>query len=191
MQDSRRGSSRVGGESSSDRRQGSTEESDAGFPRGTRRSQMTQLLSDAAAGTSPMPIAPTHAGLRVPRRYTRPGVNPLDQITWEKRRTVIANPDGSGVPWMDDVEVPAEWSQLATDLVVSKYFRKAGVPGPVGHETSVRQVVHRLAHTIRTWGEAEGGYFAGAEDADAFEAELSHMLALQIGAFNSPVWFNC
>jgi len=138
-----------------------------------------------------MPIAPTNTGLRVPRRYTRPGANPLDQITWEKRRTVISNPDGSVVFQMDDVEVPAEWSQLATDIVVSKYFRKAGVPGRIGHETSVRQVVHRLARTIRTWGEAEGGYFATPEDADAFEAELTYMLALQIGAFNSPVWFNC
>src|SRR5215471_2224684 len=102
MQHSRRGSSRVGGESSSDRRQGSTEGTGAAFPRGTRRSQMTQLLSEAAAGSSPMPIAPSNAGLRVPRRYTRPGVNPLDQITWEKRRTVISNPDGSVVFQMDD-----------------------------------------------------------------------------------------
>ena len=152
---------------------------------------MTQLLSDTASGSESMPIAPTNAGLRVPRRFTRPGVNPLDQITWEKRRTVISNPDGSVVFQMEDVEVPAEWSQLATDIVVSKYFRKAGVPGKTGHETSVRQVVHRLAHTIRVWGESEGGYFFSAEDADAFEAELSYMLAMQIGAFNSPVWFNC
>src|SRR5713226_774151 len=110
------------------------------FPRGTGRSQMTQLLSDSAASESPMPIAPSNAGLRVPRRYTRPGLNPLDQISWDKRRTVIANPDGSVVFQMDDVEVPADWSQLATDIVVSKYFRKAGLPYAPGHETSVRQV---------------------------------------------------
>ena len=118
-------------------------------------------------------------------------MNPLDQITWDKRRTVISNPDGSVVFQMDAVEVPSEWSQLATDIVVSKYFRKAGVPGETGHETSVRQVVRRLAHTIRAWGEQDGGYFDSPESADAFEAELSYMLAMQIGAFNSPVWFNC
>jgi ribonucleoside-diphosphate reductase alpha chain len=91
---------------------------------------------------------------------------------------------------MDAVEVPADWSQLATDIVVSKYFRKAGLPGAPGHETSVRQVVHRLAHTTRVAGEQQGGYFASPEDADAFEAELAYMLVHQIGAFNSPVWFN-
>ena len=136
-------------------------------------------------------IQPTGAGLRVARRYTRPGVDPLDAVVWDRRKTVIANPDGSVVFQMDDVEVPAAWSQLATDIVVSKYFRKAGLPGTPGHETSVRQVVHRLARTVRVAGEDLGGYFAGADDADAFEAELSHMLVHQIGAFNSPVWFNC
>ena len=147
---------------------------------------MTQALDK----TIPNDNAPTAAGLRVPRRFTKPGVNPLDQVRWDKRKTVISNPDGSVVFQMHDVEVPAEWSQLATDIVVSKYFRKAGVPG-TGHETSVRQVVHRLAHTVRMWGEEEKVYFATPEDADAFEAELAYMLVHQIGAFNSPVWFNC
>jgi ribonucleotide reductase alpha subunit len=128
------------------------------------------------------------AGLHVPRRNTQPGADPLEEIRYERRRTVIANPDGSVVFRMDDVEVPAEWSQLATDIVVSKYFRKAGVPG-IGHETSVKQVVRRVARTIRRAGE-ERAYFAGPEDADAFEAELSYLLVHQIGAFNSPVWFN-
>ena len=149
---------------------------------------MTQMLDKAMASSSS--AAPTGAGLRVPRRFTKPGVNPLDEIRWDKRRTVITNPDGSVVFQMDDVEVPADWSQLATDIVVSKYFRKAGVPG-TGHEVSVRQVVQRLAHTVRSWGEAQRVYFVGAEDAEAFEAELAYMLVHQIGAFNSPVWFNC
>ena len=131
------------------------------------------------------------AGLQVPRRFTRPGVHPFDEMVWDRRRTVISNPDGSVVYRMDDVEVPAEWSQLATDIVVSKYFRKAGLADPPGHETSVRQVVHRLARTLRTAGEEQGGYFATAADAEAFEAELAYMLVHQIGAFNSPVWFNC
>ncbi|MBI5709251.1 MAG: vitamin B12-dependent ribonucleotide reductase [Candidatus Eisenbacteria bacterium] len=153
---------------------------------------MTQTLDKAGSSpAAPDRTPPTSAGLRVPRRWTRQGANPLDEVAWEKRRTVIANPDGSVVFQMDDVEVPADWSQLATDIVVSKYFRKAGVPGQPGHETSVRQVVHRIAHTLRVAGEEQGGTFATREDADAFEAELAHMLVHQIGAFNSPVWFNC
>src|SRR5262245_27081760 len=149
---------------------------------------MTQTLQAATPSTH---IPPSAAGLRVPRRHTRPGLDPLDEVRWEKRRTVISNPDGSVVFQMDDVEVPAPWSQLATDIVVSKYFRKAGVPGSPGHETSVRQVVRRIARTIRRDGEAQGGYFATLEDADAFEAELTYLMVHQIGAFNSPVWFNC
>ena len=154
---------------------------------------MSQTLSQETPPTSAKAAQdePTQAGLHVPRRFTQPGVHPLDAVRWEKRRTVIANPDGSTVFAMDDIEVPADWSQLATDIVVSKYFRKAGLPGQPGHETSVRQVVRRLARTIRRTGEEQGGYFAGPEDAEAFEAELSFMLVHQIGAFNSPVWFNC
>src|SRR5690242_2883958 len=161
---------------------------------GTGRSAMSQTL-DRDAVVPPAMSSPAEPaagpGLRVPRRWTRPGQNPLDEIAWERRRTVISNPDGSVVFRMEDVEVPAEWSQLATDIVVSKYFRKAGVPGDPGHETSVRQVIHRIAHTIRRAGESQPGTFASADDADAFEAELSFMLVHQIGAFNSPVWFNC
>jgi ribonucleoside-diphosphate reductase alpha chain len=148
---------------------------------------MTQTFPAAAAP----PTSANAVGLRVLRRNTRPGVDPLDEIRWEKRRTVISNPDGSVVFQMDEVEVPAGWSQLATDIVVSKYFRKAGVPGAPGHETSVRQVVRRIARTVRRDGESQGGYFATLEDADAFEAELAFLLVNQVGAFNSPVLFNC
>jgi ribonucleoside-diphosphate reductase alpha chain len=151
---------------------------------------MTEILiHDAPAIASPG--SSSGEGLHVPRRHTQRGVNPLDEILWEKRRTVIGNPDGSVVFQMDEVEVPKSWSQLATDIVVSKYFRKAGLKSATGHETSVRQVVHRIAHTIRVTGEQQGGYFATPEDADAFEAELAYLLVHQIGAFNSPVWFNC
>ncbi len=102
------------------------------------------------------------------------------------------NPDGSVVFKMEGAEVPAGWSQLATDIVVSKYFRKAGLHGDKTQgETSVRQVVTRLARTIREAGEQFGGYFATPKDAETFEAELAHMLVNQYGAFNSPVWFNC
>src|SRR5262245_36755366 len=141
--------------------------------------------------STPATNAPTQAGIHVARRFTSPGQHPFEGLKWERRKTVISNPDGSPVFAMEGVEVPAAWSQLATDIVVSKYFRKAGVPGTPGHETSVRQVVHRLAHTLRNAGEQQGGYFASPEDADAFEAELAYMLVHQIGAFNSPVWFNC
>jgi ribonucleoside-diphosphate reductase alpha chain len=151
---------------------------------------MSAFVSTEKSAT-PTTNAPSLAGIHVARRFTNPGRHPFEDVKWERRKTVIANPDGSTVFAMDGVEVPAEWSQLATDIVVSKYFRKAGVPGTPGHETSVRQVVHRLAHTIRNAGEQQGGYFAALEDADAFEAELAFMLVKQIGAFNSPVWFNC
>jgi ribonucleoside-diphosphate reductase alpha chain len=152
---------------------------------------MSQALTPEMNTSATTGNAPTQAGLHIPRRFTSPGRHPFEEVRWERRRTVIANPDGSPVFAMDDVEVPADWSQLATDIVVSKYFRKAGVPGHPGHETSVRQVVHRLAHTIRVAGEQQGGYFASHEDAETFEAELAYMLVRQIGAFNSPVWFNC
>src|SRR5258705_8649612 len=90
---------------------------------------------------------------------------------------------------MKDVEVPSSWSQLATDIVVSKYFRKAGVPG-TGHEVSARQPVTRVARTLRRAGEGYGA-FDSTEDADTFEMELTFLLINQYGAFNSPVWFNC
>ncbi len=129
-------------------------------------------------------------GIPIERRFTRVGVNPLDEIEYAKRSSMINNPDGSVVFRMENVEVPKEWSQLATDIIVSKYFRKAGVPG-TGHETSARQVVYRIAHSIRTAGEQFGNYFRSAEEAQTFEDELLHLLITQKCVFNSPVWFNC
>ncbi|HRI65250.1 MAG TPA: vitamin B12-dependent ribonucleotide reductase [Polyangium sp.] len=131
-------------------------------------------------------------GLAFDRRYTRRGTDPLEEIVWERRSSIITNPDGSIVFKMEGAEIPSSWSQLATDIVVSKYFRKAGIHGNKDHgETSVREVVHRLARTIREVGESTGGYFANAKEAETFESELSYMLVNQLGAFNSPVWFNC
>src|SRR5262245_34748778 len=131
-------------------------------------------------------------GLSIERRFTSEQQEPFEQIVWERRSSVISNPDGSQVFRMDGAEVPAGWSQLATDIVVSKYFRKAGVGGdPKVGETSVRQVVGRIARTIRKAGEGLGGYFATAQDAEVFEDELTYLLVNQFGAFNSPVWFNC
>ena len=136
----------------------------------------------------------TRKGLAVERRLTREGSSVkevLDQVSWTRRPAKISGADGEVVFKMDDAEVPADWSQLATDVAVSKYFRKAGVPTASGAEESVRHLVTRVAHTLRTAGEEMGGYFATTADADSFEAELTYLLVHQIGAFNSPVWFNC
>ncbi|MFH1208437.1 MAG: vitamin B12-dependent ribonucleotide reductase [Candidatus Omnitrophota bacterium] len=129
-------------------------------------------------------------GLAFKRFFTKPDVHPLDEIKYAKRSSVITNPDGSVVFKMENMEVPESWSQLATDIVVSKYFRKAGVP-ETGSEISARQVVYRIAHSIRVAGERFGGYFKTAGDAQAFEEEMLHLLIHQKCAFNSPVWFNC
>jgi ribonucleoside-diphosphate reductase alpha chain len=128
-------------------------------------------------------------GLTVRRLFTKPGVKALDSIEYDKRTSVITEPDGTVVFEMKDVEVPKSWSQLATDIMVSKYFRKAGVP-VTGHETSAKQTVNRIVKKIRNVGEKKG-YFRTVADADSFEEELSYLLITQRGAFNSPVWFNC
>jgi ribonucleoside-diphosphate reductase alpha chain len=143
-------------------------------------------------------------GLRINRRFTSAGTDPYDKVKWSRRDSRITNPDGSTVFEMTDAEIPAGWSQIAADVMVSKYFRKAGVPQfdengdqvfdadgqPVtGPERSAKQVFDRLAGTWRHWGEKEG-YFASSDDAQAFEDELRYMLAAQMAAPNSPQWFN-
>ncbi|HEX2522242.1 MAG TPA: vitamin B12-dependent ribonucleotide reductase, partial [Terriglobia bacterium] len=122
------------------------------------------------------------------RVFTKPGVHPFDQIKWEKRKASISNEKGEVIFEHPDVEVPVSWSMMATNVVVSKYFRRSS--DGKGRETSVRQLVGRVVETIARWGR-EGGYFANAEEADTFEAELCHLLVEQKAAFNSPVWFNC
>jgi len=143
-------------------------------------------------------------GLAIERKFTTEGVSPYDTVEWSHRDSRITNPDGSIVFAMEGAEIPAGWSQVAADIMVSKYFRKAGVPqrdeqgtplidddgAPLlGPERSVRQVVGRLASTWRWWGE-EHGYFASAADAQVFEDELVYMLLHQMAAPNSPQWFN-
>lgn len=130
--------------------------------------------------------------MKVDRYYTRNGSDPYAGITFEPRHSEIRNPDGSVVFQMDDVMVPSQWSQVATDILAQKYFRRAGVPqsdGSTGRETDARQVFHRLAGCWRAWGERHN-YFDTPEDAQAFYDELCHMLAKQIAAPNSPQWFN-
>ncbi len=122
------------------------------------------------------------------RLFTKPGAHPFDQIKWEKRKASIANEKGEVIFEHSDVEVPATWSMMATNVVVSKYFRRS-IDG-TGRESSVKQLVGRVVETITRWGR-EGGYFATPDEADTFEAELCHLLVEQKAAFNSPVWFNC
>lgn len=129
------------------------------------------------------------SGLNIERKFTQKGVEAVDMLEFETRTSKITEPDGRVVFEMNNVEVPKDWSQLATDILAQKYFRKRGVP-ETGSEISAKQVVHRVAHTIRTFGE-ERGYFATEEDAEAFEQELKYLVLTQRGAFNSPVWFNC
>ena len=136
----------------------------------------------------PSPGQPARGlGLQVERRFSEPGTHPFEAIEWERRNAVIANEKGETVFTQEDVEVPASWSQLATNVVVSKYFR--GLQGTPQRESSVRQLVARVADTIRDWG-SQGDYFASQEDLDAFHAELCAILVNQVAAFNSPVWFN-
>ena len=126
-------------------------------------------------------------GLTFERRWTRPGVHPYDEITWELRNASIGNESGKLVFEQKDVEVPSFWSQLATNVVVSKYFR--GHVGTPERETSVRQLIDRVVNTIASWAETQR-YFATDEDLQAFKAELTHLIVHQKMAFNSPVWFN-
>lgn len=127
-------------------------------------------------------------GMRITRRHTRAGLSPFDQVAYEKRTAKITSPEGAVVFEAKDAEVPAAWSQLASDILISKYFRRSGVP-ETGAETSAKQVIGRIVRSIRAQGE-RSGYFSSGDAAAAFEAELAHLLLDQRGAFNSPVWFN-
>jgi ribonucleoside-diphosphate reductase alpha chain len=125
-------------------------------------------------------------GLSIERRFSTAGTHPFDEIEWEIRDAVIGDPAKPAFE-QRGVEFPKSWSQNATNIVAQKYFR--GQLGSEQRESSVKQMIGRVAGTISGWGR-EGGYFASAEDADAFEAELTSILLNQKAAFNSPVWFN-
>ena len=141
---------------------------------GVNQDSIVGAPSDETADIKPSPLEETaqQRGLKIDRRYTLPGVHPFDTIEWEPRSSVIYNEKGEAIFEQNEVEVPSNWSQLAADIAVSKYFRKAGVP-ETDSETSVRQLIQRVAHTIRRTGDTFGGYFATPEDADAFEMELT------------------
>src|SRR3989338_11229106 len=143
-------------------------------------------------------------GLRFKRIFSEEGKSPFNMVEYERRTSMIREPDGTVVFEMKDIEIPKQWSQVATDIIAQKYFRKAGVPqyaengapklnadgSPMlGPETSVKQTMHRLAGTWRYWGE-KYGYFASPEDAQIFYDEMVVMLLRQMAAPNSPQWFN-
>ena len=129
-----------------------------------------------------------HKGLEFGRYFTREGISPYDTVEWEYRTAAITSESGEVIFEQKNVEVPKSWSMTATNIVASKYFH--GKRGTPERESSVRQLVGRVASTITEWG-SEGGYFAGEHIAAIFHDELVHLLLNQMMAFNSPVWFNC
>src|SRR6187401_2466370 len=134
------------------------------------------------------PKAPLVPGLEFPRYFTLPGVDPFDEVEWEVRSAVIGNEKGKVVFEQRDVEIPKSWSQQATNIVVSKYFR--GQIGAPERERSVRQLIGRVVDTITAWARVQN-YFASEDALMSFSHELKHLLVYQKAAFNSPVWFNC
>src|SRR5579864_6255548 len=157
----------------------------------TVRSALTGKSKNEGAQVPGIVVAPAEAGrktgLEFPRFFTDGKASPFDAVEWERRTAQISNEKGQVIFRQEDVEVPKGWSQTATNIVASKYFH--GKPNTHERETSVRQLIRRVADTIVRWGE-EGGYFASTESRNAFRDELTHLLVEQKMAFNSPVWFN-
>lgn len=132
-------------------------------------------------------VAPARDGLTVEQVFSTPGVHPFEEIQWDTRPARISDGSGKAIFEQDDVEVPATWTQLATNVVVSKYFY--GEKGTSERECSVKQLVHRVARTIADWGLADG-VFATPQDGERFYQDLTYLCVNQYAAFNSPVWFN-
>src|SRR5947199_3285819 len=151
-------------------------------------SRKTQSTPNRSSGFSaPLTLRKAAEGLTLERYFTRPGVDPFDEVEWEIRSAVISNEKGEIVFEQKDVEIPKFWSQTATNVVASKYFR--GTLGTPERERSVKQLIGRVVRTIGGWGRPQG-YFNTEADAQTFEAELKHLLVYQKMSFNSPVWFN-
>src|SRR5690349_14730602 len=135
-----------------------------------------------------MAMAPQQLGIGIRRHFTTAGIDPYDEVTWEQRDARIPNyRDGTDAFFQPDVEFPVSWSQNATNIVAQKYFR--GTLGTPERESSLRQVIDRIADTITDWG-IRDGYFVDDDEAETFRDELKYVLAHQRAAFNSPVWFN-
>jgi ribonucleoside-diphosphate reductase alpha chain len=154
---------------------------------------MPEVTEKRAPNATVIPTTSTAAatkkapGLSFRRLFTKPGVSPYDEIEWERRTAQITDAQGNVIFEQKDVEVPKDWSMTATNIVASKYLH--GTIGTPERETGVRQLVSRVAETIRDWGLAQG-YFKTPEDGATFHDELAHILLRQYAAFNSPVWFN-
>ncbi|HEX3471063.1 MAG TPA: vitamin B12-dependent ribonucleotide reductase, partial [Silvibacterium sp.] len=149
---------------------------------------MAEATKKSITIASPIPAkTSTQAALRFERFFSRPNVSPYDEVQWERRTALIADAAGKAIFEQKDVEVPIDWSMTATNIVASKYLH--GQLGTPQRETGVRQLIARVAETVRDWG-LTGGYFATPEDAAVFYDELVHLLVTQKVAFNSPVWFN-
>ncbi|GAB4000002.1 hypothetical protein GCM10029992_30550 [Glycomyces albus] len=153
----------------------------------------TKATGGAGAGSAAKKTAKKPAGtagerLRIERVFTTEGVHPYDEVQWEQRDVVMTNwRDGSVNFEQRGVEFPEFWSQNATQIVTSKYFR--GAVGTPQRESSLKQLIDRVVHTYRKAGE-EHGYFASSNDAETFADELTWLLLHQYFSFNSPVWFN-
>jgi ribonucleoside-diphosphate reductase alpha chain len=147
--------------------------------------QVESTTQASARPAAPLPAAVT--GLEYERFFTREGIDPFDEVEWDIRSAVIGNEKGTLVFEQRDVEIPRFWSQQATNIVVSKYFR--GTLGTPERERSVKQLIGRVVDTITAWA-AKQKYFASDDDLQAFSDDLKHLLVYQKAAFNSPVWFN-
>jgi len=146
-----------------------------------------QTHTPGATDSQAPPFGSRALGLTFNRHFTNPGTSPYDEVVWELRDAIIQDFKGKTIFEQKNVEVPADWSMTATNIVASKYLH--GLNGTSERESGVRALITRVAESIRDWGIA-GGYFASQKDADTFYAELAHLLLNQKVAFNSPVWFN-
>ncbi len=151
--------------------------------------EVKTVNQSAAISSTPaqVPAKKKAAGLSFRRFFTKPGVSPYSEVEWDLRTAQITDAQGNVIFEQKDVEVPKDWSMTATNIVASKYLH--GRLGTPERETGVRQLVTRVAETIRDWGTAQG-YFRTSDDAATFHDELVHILIRQYAAFNSPVWFN-
>jgi len=147
----------------------------------------TSSSGDSTGSEAPAQASTNNKGLKVPQIFSTPGTHPFDEITWEKRSAHITDDQGNTIFEQEGIDTPADWSQLATTVVVSKYFY--GKNGSSERENSIGDMVNRVTRTITDLGKADG-IFAGEEDAEAFYNELTYLCVNQYGAFNSPVWFN-
>jgi len=156
-----------------------------------KKDQLSELALKPVEISAELPNneAKAKTGLKVSRRWTKPGEDVYSTVSWDVRTSLITDEKGNIISQIKDISVPSFWSQLATDIVAYKYFRKAGLPTTEGREVSVRQTVYRIAHSFADFGE-KFGYFASKDDRISFEDELTHILINQKAAFNSPVWFN-